>query len=165
MWENEDWHIADGHPTNIAINAPNANNNTTVVVAGICFTPQQQEISLKDIQKAIQNALVQQKTENQTLVKKVTELESQMAKQTASQTVEPVKQPKGIFSTENLERNYSIKPFQRSYLQQSQQQKQSEKIDRIESKVDKISQITSQFKRMMLDNQSKKSVAKSNSTY
>ncbi|CAG8759129.1 2679_t:CDS:2 [Cetraspora pellucida] len=66
-----------------------------------------------------------------------------MAKQTASQTVEPVKQPRGpssllqteegirnyhlsqflnnlgIFSTEDLERNYPIKPFQRFYSQQS----------------------------------------------
>ena len=59
--------------------------------------PQQQghTIFLEDMQKAIQNALVQQKTKNQTLVKKVTELESQMAKQTASQTVEPVRQPRG----------------------------------------------------------------------
>ncbi|CAG8789283.1 22584_t:CDS:2, partial [Cetraspora pellucida] len=78
---------------------------------------QQQEhtISLENIQKAVQNALVQQKTKNQTLIKKVTELESQMAKQTAPQTVEPVKQPKGIFSTEDLERNYPIKPFQKPY--------------------------------------------------
>ncbi|CAG8590329.1 24911_t:CDS:2 [Cetraspora pellucida] len=87
------------------------------------------------------NILVQQKTENQTLVKKVTKLESQMAKQTASQTVEPVRQPRspppslqtekgienyhllqylnnlGIFSTEDLEINYPIKPFQKPYLE------------------------------------------------
>ena len=46
------------------------------------------------MQKAIQNALAQQKTENQALVKKVTELESQMAKQMqvpALQIVEPVR--------------------------------------------------------------------------
>ena len=49
------------------------------------------------MQKAIQNALAQQKTENQTLVKKVTELQSQMTQQmqvSAPQTVEPVRQPK-----------------------------------------------------------------------
>ena len=42
---------------------------------------QQQGISLEDMQKAIQNVLAQQKTENQALVKKVTELQSQMAQQ------------------------------------------------------------------------------------
>ena len=35
-WD-EDWHIAGGHPTNIAVNAPNANNGTMVIVAGIHF--------------------------------------------------------------------------------------------------------------------------------
>ncbi|CAG8721545.1 7182_t:CDS:2 [Cetraspora pellucida] len=107
----------------------------------VTSAPQQQghTISLEDMQKAIQNALVQQKTENQTLVKKVTELESQMAKQTAPQTFEAVRQPRGllpslqmekdmknyylsqylnnldIFSTEDLERNYPIKPFQKPH--------------------------------------------------
>ena len=32
---NEDWHIAEGHPTNLPINLPNASNGTTVVVADI----------------------------------------------------------------------------------------------------------------------------------
>ncbi|CAG8833659.1 918_t:CDS:1, partial [Gigaspora margarita] len=31
----EDWCIADSQPTNIAVNALNANNGTTVVVASI----------------------------------------------------------------------------------------------------------------------------------
>ncbi|RIB15351.1 hypothetical protein C2G38_2192589 [Gigaspora rosea] len=35
-WD-EDWRIAGGRPTNIAVNVPNANNGTTVVVAGIRF--------------------------------------------------------------------------------------------------------------------------------
>src|SRR5437868_5701002 len=54
---------------------------------------QQQGISLEDMQKAIQNALAQQKTENQTFAKKVTELQSQMHQQaqvSAPQTVEQV---------------------------------------------------------------------------
>src|SRR6266498_4808226 len=34
LW-NEDWCVASGRPTNIAINASNANNGTMVVVAGI----------------------------------------------------------------------------------------------------------------------------------
>ncbi|CAG8614596.1 9652_t:CDS:2 [Ambispora gerdemannii] len=126
--------------------------------------PQQQghAISLEDMQKAIQNALTQQKTENQALVKKVTELESQMAKQMqvpAPQTVEPVRQPRGppsslqteegienyrlsqylnnlgIFSTEDLERNYPIKPFQRSFPRKSNV---SARIDRVEELMKKI---------------------------
>ena len=35
-WD-EDWCIAGGRPTNLSVNAPNAGNGTTVVVAGICF--------------------------------------------------------------------------------------------------------------------------------
>src|SRR2546429_5752646 len=42
---------------------------------------QQQGISLEDMEKTMQNALAQQKTENQALVKKVTELQLQMAQQ------------------------------------------------------------------------------------
>ncbi|PKK72304.1 hypothetical protein RhiirC2_826072 [Rhizophagus irregularis] len=57
----------------------------------LCLAPQQQGISLEDMQKIIQNALTQQKTKNQALVKKVTELQTQMAQQvTTPQTVEPV---------------------------------------------------------------------------
>ena len=36
LWD-EDWHIAGSHPTNIAVNAPNANNSTKVIIAGIHF--------------------------------------------------------------------------------------------------------------------------------
>ncbi|CAG8810648.1 13067_t:CDS:2, partial [Gigaspora margarita] len=36
LWD-EDWHIASSWPTNIAINVPNTNNGTIVVVAGIYF--------------------------------------------------------------------------------------------------------------------------------
>ncbi|PKY34366.1 hypothetical protein RhiirB3_454008 [Rhizophagus irregularis] len=64
------------------------------------------------MQKAIQNALAQQKTENQTLIKKVTELQSQMTQQaqvSALQTVEPVRQPRGppfSLQTEEGLKNY-----------------------------------------------------------
>ena len=106
---------------------------------------QQQGISLEDMQKAIQNALAQQKTENQALVKKVTELQSQMTQQQAQvsipQTVEPVRQPKGppsslkteeglknyyvaeylkeegLLNKEDLDSDYPVKPFQRSCSQ------------------------------------------------
>ena len=95
------------------------------------------------MQKAIQNALVQQKTENQALVKKVTELQSQITQQEqvpASQTVEPVRQLKGppsllktekglknyyiaeylkdldVLNKEALDLDYPTKPFSRSHL-------------------------------------------------
>ena len=66
--------------------------------------PQQQGISLEDMQKAIQNALAQQKTEYQSLLEKQkSDFQSQMAQQSvaqkaqasAPQTVEPVRQPRG----------------------------------------------------------------------
>ena len=108
------------------------------------------------MQKAIQNALAQQKTENQTLVKKVTELQSQMAQQTqvpASQTVEPIRQPRdppsslkteegrkdyyiteflkdlGFISKGEFDRDYPVKNFQRS---RPQQNNNSTRFDRIE---------------------------------
>ena len=33
----ENWHIAGGHSTNLPVNAPNAGNGITVIVAGIHF--------------------------------------------------------------------------------------------------------------------------------
>src|SRR3989440_1545414 len=118
--------------------------------------PQQHEISLEDMQKAIQNALAQQKTENQALVKKVTELQSQMPQQVQApppQIVEPVRQPRGLLSSLKTEegrkdyyiteflkdlsfiskgefdKDYSVKNFQRS---RSQQNNNSTRFDRIE---------------------------------
>jgi hypothetical protein len=32
---NEDWRVAGSHPTNLPVNAPNAGNGTTVIVADI----------------------------------------------------------------------------------------------------------------------------------
>ena len=90
------------------------------------------------MQKAIQNTLAQQKTENQALVKKVTELQSQMTQQaqvSAPQTVEPIRQPRGppsslkseegmknyyvaeflkdlgVFNKKDLDSDYPVKPF------------------------------------------------------
>jgi hypothetical protein len=81
-------------------------------------TPVSQPAFTKDdMQKAIQEALAQQKTENQALVKKVTELQSQMAQQTqvpAPQIVEPVRQPRGLPSslqTEEGLKNYYISEY------------------------------------------------------
>ncbi|RGB34391.1 hypothetical protein C1646_760589 [Rhizophagus diaphanus] len=99
---------------------------------------QQHGISLEDMQKAIQNVLTQQKTENQALVKKVTELQSQMAQQmqvSASQTVKPVRQPKGPPSSLKTEEDsdYPIKPFQRS---RPQRNNNSARIDRLKERID-----------------------------
>ncbi|CAG8827209.1 7611_t:CDS:1, partial [Gigaspora rosea] len=135
--------------------------------------PQQQGISLEDMQKAIHNALAQQKTEYQSLLKKQkTDFQSQMAKQTqvpASQTVELVRQPRGpppslqtkegmenfrlsqylnnlgIFSREDFNRNYPIKPFQKPHQGRLYSSNQNVRMDRIESKVDEIGQMTSQY--------------------
>jgi len=121
------------------------------------IAPQQQGISLADIQKIIQEAQAQQKTENQALVKKITELESQMTQQQAQvsipQTVEPVRQPKGppsslkteeglknyyvaeylkevgLLNKEDLDSDYPVKPFQRS---RPQRNNNSARFDRIE---------------------------------
>ena len=108
------------------------------------------------MQKAIQNTLAQQKTENQALVKKVTELQSQMAQQAqvpAPQTVEPNRQPRGppsslkteegmknyyvaeflkdlgLLNKENLDSDYPVKPFQRP---RPQQKNDSARFDRFE---------------------------------
>src|SRR6266498_4291615 len=108
------------------------------------------------MQKAIQESLAQQKTENQALVKKVTELQSQMTQQaqvSAPQTVEPVRQPKGppsslkteeglknyyvaeylkevgLLNKEDLDSDYPVKPFQRS---RPQRNNNSARFDRIE---------------------------------
>ncbi|CAG8697027.1 8199_t:CDS:2 [Cetraspora pellucida] len=126
---------------------------------------QQQRISLEDMQKAIQYTL---------------QSVAQKAQAPASQTVEPVRQPRGpppslqtekgienynltqylhnldIFSTEDFNRNFPIKHFQKPCPGQLYSSNQNARIDRIESKVNEISQMTSQFRRMMLENQSKK---------
>ncbi|CAG8735860.1 9207_t:CDS:2, partial [Rhizophagus irregularis] len=118
--------------------------------------PQQHGIFLEDMQKAIQNALAQQKTENQTLIKKVTELQSQMTQQaqvSALQTVEPVRQPRGppsslqteeglknyyaseylkeigVLNKAKLDADYLVKPFQRP---RQQRNNNSARIDRME---------------------------------
>ncbi|CAG8540833.1 12122_t:CDS:2, partial [Cetraspora pellucida] len=167
---NEDWRITGSHSTNIAVNAPNANNTSREIYEPLPISaPQQQGISLEDMQKAIQNQAVAQK-----------------AQAPASQTVEPVRQPRGqplslqtkkgienynltqylynldIFSTEDFDRNFSIKPFQKPCPEQFYLSNQNAKIDRIELKIDEIGQMISQFGRMMLENQSKKSPEKYN---
>ncbi|CAB5201965.1 unnamed protein product [Rhizophagus irregularis] len=119
------------------------------------LVPQQQGISLKDMQKAIQNALIQQKTEYQSLLEKQkSDFQSQMAQQVSTpQTVEPIRQPRGppsslkieeglknyyvseylkeigLLSKEDLDSDYPVKPFQRP---RPQRNNNSASFDRIE---------------------------------
>ncbi|CAG8603199.1 9095_t:CDS:1 [Diversispora eburnea] len=137
-----------------------------------------------DTQKMIDEALAKQKSnydiEIEKLRKEVQSSKVQKTQALVPQTVEPVRQPRGppsnlktdkdyedyyvakyfndlgIYSKEDLDSHYPKKPFQRT--------NQSAKMDRIESKVDEIGQMTSQFGKMILKNQSKKPVAKSNRT-
>ncbi|CAB5213232.1 unnamed protein product [Rhizophagus irregularis] len=237
-WD-EDWRIAGGRPANIAVNAPNANNGTTVVVAGNMTidelyrkllrigrranyrpeelrrkfldalplpwlekaediarhkrdrlpdplvsnrasqeiyeplpvsAPQQQGISLEDMQKAIQNALAQQKTEYQSLLEKQkADFQSQMVQQTKK--IPPPVPPKNM---EQLHDTYeSANPFPDTLTReeimrvvakaygpppkpQKPEKLQSSRIDRLESKIDEIGQITSKFGRISLNDQSRK---------
>ncbi|GES92004.1 hypothetical protein GLOIN_2v1735703 [Rhizophagus clarus] len=139
-----------------------------------------------DVQKAIQDALAQQKTENQALVKKVTELQSQMSQQTqvpAPQTVEPVRQPKGppstlqtkeglknyyiseylkdigVLNKAELDADYPAKNFQRPRPQRSNN---SARIDRMEEGLNEtresVNQLTEEFQKLNI----RKPVARSN---
>ncbi|GBB96932.1 hypothetical protein RclHR1_28790003 [Rhizophagus clarus] len=151
------------------------------------IAPQQQGISLADIQKIIQEAQAQQKTENQALVKKITELESQMTQQQAQvsipQIIEPVRQPKGppsslkteeglknyyvseflkdlgLLSKEELDADYPVKNFQRPHSQRSNV---SARIDRVEEGINEtresVNQLTEEFQKLNI----RKPVARSN---
>ncbi|GES85408.1 hypothetical protein GLOIN_2v1813037 [Rhizophagus clarus] len=124
------------------------------------------------MQKAIQDALAQQKTENQTLIKKITELESQMAKQThipTPQTVKPIKPVRqlrgppaftkseegmrnyhiyeylknlGYISQEEMDHDYPVKPFQRPHPQRSNV---SARIDRVEEGINETRDAVNQL--------------------
>ena len=128
------------------------------------------------MQKAIQNALAQQKTENQALVKKVTELQSQMTQQaqvSTPQTVKPVRQPRGppsslkteeglknyyvaeylkevgLLNKEDLDSDYPVKPFQRPRPQRSNNSVRFDKIEEgLDETRDAVNQLTNQFKKL-----------------
>ncbi|RHZ50856.1 hypothetical protein Glove_490g8 [Diversispora epigaea] len=132
----------------------------------------------------IDEALAKQKSNYDAEIEKLRkEVQSSKAQKTQTPvplTVEPVRQPRGppsnlkteedyknyyvakilndlgIYSNEDLDSHYPKKPFQRT--------NQSTRIDRIESKVDEIGQMTSQFGKMVLENQSGKPLKKSNRT-
>ncbi|GES81414.1 hypothetical protein GLOIN_2v1778046 [Rhizophagus clarus] len=149
--------------------------------------PQQQGISLEDMQKAIQNALAQQKTEYQSLLEKQkSDFQSQMAQQTqvpAPQTVEPVRQPRGppsslqteegfknyyiseylkdigVLNKAELDADYPAKNFQRPRPQRSNV---SARIDRVEEGINEtresVNQLTEEFQKLNI----RKPVARSN---
>ncbi|CAG8538505.1 6349_t:CDS:2, partial [Ambispora gerdemannii] len=128
--------------------------------------------------KIIEAPIIPQSIEK--LRKEVQSSKAQKTQTPVPQTVEPVRQPRGppsnlkteedyknyyvakylndlgIYSNEDLDSHYPKKPFQKT--------NQSARMDRIESKVDEIEQITFQFGKMVLENQSKKTVAKLNRT-
>src|SRR5207248_5977709 len=127
------------------------------------------------MQKAIQNALAQQKTENQALVKKVTELQSQMPQQaqvSAPQTVKPVRQPRGppsslkteeglknyyvaeylkevgLLNKKDLDSDYPVKPFQRPRPQRSNISTRIERMkEGLNETRDTVNQLADQFQR------------------
>ncbi|CAG8680495.1 3247_t:CDS:2, partial [Acaulospora morrowiae] len=122
---------------------------------------------IPDTQKMIDKALAKQKSNYDAEIEKLRkEFQSQKAQKIQApilQTIEPVRQSRGppsnlktedyknyyetkyfnnlsIYSNEDLDSHYPKKPFQRT--------NQSTRIDRIESKVDEIGQMTSQFRKM-----------------
>ncbi|GBC13578.2 hypothetical protein GLOIN_2v1778046 [Rhizophagus irregularis DAOM 181602=DAOM 197198] len=118
--------------------------------------PQQQGISLADIQKIFQDAQIQQKTENQALIKKITELESQMAQQAqvpAPQTVEPVRQPKGppsSLKTEEGLKNYYVAEYLKEVGLLNKEDLDSDYPSRrgINETRDAVNQLTNQFQKL-----------------
>ncbi|RIB27778.1 hypothetical protein C2G38_2159758 [Gigaspora rosea] len=113
----------------------------------VILAPQQQGISLEDMQKAIQNALAQQKTEYQSLLEKQkADYQSQMAQQAvaqkaqapALQIVESVRQPRGLPSSLQLEeglKNYYVA----EYLKELE--------NAINEDRDAVNQLTNQFQK------------------
>ena len=125
------------------------------------IAPQQQGISLEDMQKAIQNALAQQKTEYQSLLEKQkSDFQSQMAQQ--SKKTPPPIPPK------NMEQLYeSNNPFDGTPVPHKPDKLRSARIDRLESIVgkvadtvgsvaDSVGQLSNQLERMSLNDQSRK---------
>src|SRR2546421_6595538 len=128
--------------------------------------PQQQGISLEDMQKV----LAQQKTEYQSLLEKQkANFQSQMAQQTKKiPPPVPPKNMKQILDTyesanpspDTLTREEIMRVVAKAYGPPPKPQKpeklQSSRIDRLESKIDEIGQMTSKFGRISLNDQSRK---------
>ncbi|CAG8824998.1 19169_t:CDS:2 [Gigaspora margarita] len=137
---------------------------------------QQPVFSIADMQKMIQDIFTKEQAESKPEIEKLKpELQAQQP-QVATvgnfqlpPKIYPIKseKPQQAFYIVDQEGNYmdplAQDPNYYKYLEQAkallkkpQQQNQNARMDRIESKVDEISQMTSQFGRMILDNQSKK---------
>ncbi|UZO02116.1 uncharacterized protein OCT59_020610 [Rhizophagus irregularis] len=131
---------------------------------------QQHGISLEDMQKAIQNALAQQKTEYQSLLEKQkADFQSQIVQQTKK--IPPPVPPKNMeqlldtYESANpipdtLTREEIMRVVTKAYEPPPKPQKpeklQSSRIDRLESKIDEIGQMTFKFARRSLNDQSQK---------
>ncbi|CAB5123263.1 unnamed protein product [Rhizophagus irregularis] len=131
---------------------------------------QQHGISFEDMQKAIQNALAQQKTEYQSLLEKQkADFQSQMVQQTKK--IPPPVPPKNMeqlldtYESANpfpdtLTREEIMRVVAKAYGPPPKPQKpeklQSSRIDKLESKIDEIGQMTSKFGRISLNDQSQK---------
>ncbi|CAB5136913.1 unnamed protein product [Rhizophagus irregularis] len=131
---------------------------------------QQHGISLEDMQKAIQNALAQQKTEYQSLLEKQkADFQSQIVQQTKK--IPPPVPPKNMeqlldtYESANpipdtLTREEIMRVVTKAYGPPPKPQKpeklQSSRIDRLESKIDEIGQMTFKFARRSLNDQSQK---------
>ena len=122
------------------------------------------------MQKAIQNTLAQQKTEYQSLLEKQkNEFQVQMAQQ-SKKTPPPIppKNMEQILDTyeranpfpDTLTREEIMRVVAKAYGLSPKPQKpeklQSSRIDRLESKIDEIGQMTSKFGRISLNDQSRK---------
>ncbi|CAG8455123.1 8475_t:CDS:1 [Cetraspora pellucida] len=156
-----------------------AKQNDSIISQSIVLQPVFS--SYDEMQKLFQAMLEKQKTESKAEIEKLkTEFESKMSQQ-SKKSCSPVlpKDHEQIheFYTDqrdpkwsNLSREEALQwldkafsPLIASKPERLCSSNQNARIDRIESKVDEISQMTSQFGRIMLDN--KKPIAKSNSTY
>ncbi|CAG8808596.1 213_t:CDS:2, partial [Dentiscutata erythropus] len=104
-------------------------------------------LSYNEMQKSFQAIIDKQDTKHKAKMEKLkAEFESKMSQQ-----------PKKSHHPLNLSREKALQWLDKAFPPSI--------ANRIESKVDEIGQLTSQFGRMILDNQSKKPVAKSNSTH
>jgi hypothetical protein len=123
-------------------------------------TPQPQGISLEDMQKAIQNALAQQKTEYQSLLEKQkADFQSQMAQQT-KKIPSPIP-PKNM--EQLLDTYESANPFIGPLTSHKPDKLHSARIDKlgkvadtIGSIADSVGQLSNQLGRMTLNEQSRK---------
>ncbi|GBB85418.1 hypothetical protein RclHR1_11960006 [Rhizophagus clarus] len=100
-----------------------------------------------DVQKAIQDALIQQKTENQALVKKVTELQSQMSQQMQVPAPQPI-----TIKPQVATRNNNSARFDRI------EEGLDETRDAVNETQDSINQLNNQFQKLNIH----KLVAQSN---